>query len=87
MSTTGMGPAPLSWTDIYHWSMALEKTLLPWEKLMVKSMSNAYVAEYLEAKDTTRPAPYLDKDSSEAKKNLANRILAFYKNMAPIRNK
>lgn len=58
MSSNGMGPVPLSWVDIESWTRCSEYDLPLWVKLKVKSLSEDYVHELLEAKDMNRPAPY-----------------------------
>lgn len=58
MSSNGMGPVPLSWVEIESWVRCTDRELPLWEKLAVKTLSEEYVSELVQAKDKTRPAPY-----------------------------
>lgn len=82
MSSTAMGPSPLSWTDIHHWDTSLALGLSTWEKRVIKSMSNSYVAELTAARDQNRKAPWVNSTSEESKANLADRIYEFYATLA-----
>lgn len=57
MSSSGMGPVPLSWTEINAWLQVTELELTVWERLTIKRMSEDYVGERCET-DPNRPAPY-----------------------------
>jgi hypothetical protein len=54
-----MGVAPLEWKEIEAWLNVTELSLTVWEKLTIKNMSEAYAAEYNQASDPNRAAPYL----------------------------
>lgn len=58
MLHSGMGPVPLSWTEISNWLATTEYSLTLWDRLMVKRLSEEYVAELSQATDINRPAPY-----------------------------
>lgn len=59
MSTSGMGPVPLSWGDIESWLNCTEYDLPLWIKLKIKQLSEEYVYELVQAnEDRNRPAPY-----------------------------
>jgi len=79
MSTSGMGPVPLSWVEIEHWLRCTDRELSLWEKLMVKQLSDEYVNELSLATDRLRPAPYshvvvdeIDRDA------VASKIMAIF---------
>jgi len=57
MGTSGMGAIPLTWLEIEAWLNVTELGLTVWEKLIIKDMSDAYVAELTKstAKDATAP--------------------------------
>lgn len=58
MSSTGMGPVPISWSELNGWLQCTETDLSLWERRMIKSMSEEYVQELLQATAKDRPAPY-----------------------------
>lgn len=53
------GLLPLDWMDIEAWKSATQLELNPFEALMIRSMSKAYVGEYYAAKDKARARPYI----------------------------
>lgn len=58
MSSSGMGPLALSWTEIDSWLRCTGLDLSTWEKLTLKSLSEEYVTELVAAKERNRLAPY-----------------------------
>ena len=85
MSSTGMGPVPLSWGDIESWLRCTERELPIWLKLELKRLSEEYVYELVQAGDEkNRPAPYtrvvVAEDESELVEQRAqvqNKLLDF----------
>jgi len=59
MSSNGMGLVPLSWQEIESWLQTTELELSVWEKLTIKEMSEAYVAEFNKATARDASAPYV----------------------------
>lgn len=57
-SSTGLGPAPLSWQEIESWARAMPRGVQPWEKLFIRQLSMEWVAELARAEDPSRPAPW-----------------------------
>jgi hypothetical protein len=58
MSSNGMGPVPISWQEIYTWLSVTQLKLSNWEVLTLKSLSEEYVSELIQATAKDRPAPY-----------------------------
>lgn len=58
MQSNGMGAVPLSWQEIDAWLNVTELRLTIWEKLTIREMSEAYVAEFVKASDKHAVAPY-----------------------------
>ena len=58
MSSTGMGPVPLSWHEIKCWMEVTGLQLNTWERLTVKALSDEYVSELVQATARDRPMPY-----------------------------
>jgi hypothetical protein len=58
MLSNGMGPVPLSWQEIEAWLRTTELQLSIWEKLTIREMSEAYVAELHKSADKHAVAPY-----------------------------
>lgn len=68
----GMGPAPLSWTEIVNWQIATKVALQPWEARLMRRLSVEYVAEGRRAENENCPQPWRTKivTESEAKAEL-----------------
>lgn len=64
MSINGMSPVPISWLEIDAWLRVTGMQLATWEILLLKQMSEVYVAERCET-DKDRPAPYRKRDLEE----------------------
>lgn len=84
MSSSGMGPLPLSWQEIESWLTTTERQLCLWERVIVKELSEVYVNEYIQASDKNRPAPYLHVDVTQIDRaavvdKLKNALSAFKK--------
>jgi hypothetical protein len=58
VSYTGMGITPLTWQEMASWASTTNLLLPTWEILVIREMSMAYVAEYNQASDPLREAPY-----------------------------
>ena len=63
MSTTGMGPVPISWQEIHAWRSSVQRSLSLWEVMTVKGLSDEYVSELVQATAKDRPAPYSKEDT------------------------
>lgn len=58
MSSNGMGPVPISWQEIDSWMSVTEAEISVWERMMIKTLSDEYVSELVQATAPNRPAPY-----------------------------
>lgn len=58
ISQTGMGIAPLTWTEIRSWLECTQLELSTWELITLREMSCAYAGEYSSASDKSAPPPY-----------------------------
>lgn len=58
LSTGGMGPACLSWTDIRDWERLTGNQLDPWEARTLRRLSRDFVDQMNKAKEANCPAPY-----------------------------
>lgn len=63
MSSTGMGPVPLSWTEILAWKNVTGLSVSNWDLLTIKMLSEEYVGELVQATDPNRKAPYSQEDA------------------------
>lgn len=59
MSSNGMGPVPISWSEICAWLEATELDVSVWDKLTVKALSEEYVSSLLQSTGPETPAPYV----------------------------
>lgn len=55
----GMGPYPLTWTEMESWLNVTELRLSVWEKLTIKEMSEVYAAELSKSTAKHCVAPYV----------------------------
>lgn len=54
----GMGPAPLSWTEIAAWQRCVGIRLPSWQSRLMRSLSVAYIAEKTAAEIEGASAPW-----------------------------
>lgn len=59
MSTNGMGVVPITWQEMESWLRTTERELSVWEKLTLREMSEAYVAEFNKASARDAAPPYV----------------------------
>lgn len=81
MSSTGMGPVPLSWVDIQAWITCTGLSLDVWEMLVIKHLSELYVSERLDT-DPNKLPPWikpLDEEEIE-RERISNALLSFLRN-------
>ena len=76
MSSNGMGPVPLSWLELESWMRCTGQELPLWERLVVKTLSEEYVSELVQAKDKNRPAPFTPAPEEIDRKEVSNRIFS-----------
>lgn len=70
----GMGPSPVSWQEIEAWKRSTASALHPHELGLLRQLSQAYLEQWLDAKDRNCPSPELIKPEGEKAKSLARRI-------------
>jgi hypothetical protein len=56
----GMGPAPLTHSEIRAWQENSRMPLTSWEARMLRVLSREYLSESLAADDPKRPPPWID---------------------------
>ena len=78
MSSNGMGPVPLSWSEIESWIRCTELDLSLWERLTIKNLSEEYVGELSQATAKDRPAPFRHVEDEEEidRSAVENKILS-----------
>jgi hypothetical protein len=54
----GMGPVPLSWSEIANWQRDTGVRLEPWEARLMRQLSISYLGELALAESENRPAPW-----------------------------
>ncbi len=57
---TGMGPVPLTWSEIDAWMRVTKRNVPVWARTLIRNLSETYVQELTEARDPSRPAPFVD---------------------------
>lgn len=58
VSAGGMGPTPLSWSEITAWQRCTGIRLAPWHAQLLRNLSIAYIAETANAEAENAPAPW-----------------------------
>lgn len=86
MSTSGMGPVPLSWQEIEAWIRCAEVEPELWERLMVKELSEVYVGELNQASGKDRPSPYTPTQEKVDREAVVQKFMAFTKAFKKRRN-
>lgn len=56
---TGMGAAPLQWSDLQHWQTLTGIELNPWEATTLHSLSRDWVGQSNKSRAENCPAPYV----------------------------
>lgn len=70
----GMGPAAISWQEIEAWKRTTASPLQPHELALLRQLSQAYLEQWLDAKDGNCPSPEVVKPEGEKAKNLVAHI-------------
>jgi hypothetical protein len=60
MQYSGMGPLPLEWGQIKHWSDLQGVDIQPKEAQALRELSLAYVDQHNRAKERDCPQPWID---------------------------
>ena len=77
-SSNAMGIQGVSWQEIDSWVRQQEIRLSPWEKKLIKNLSDKYAVEYSLSSDKNRPAPYIDVEKLPSRDDVASRLLAAF---------
>jgi hypothetical protein len=56
--SNGMGPVPLSWSELLAWQQITGVELPSWEARLLRQLSLAYIAEGRRAEHETCPPPW-----------------------------
>lgn len=70
----GMGPAPLSHTELQAWQSNVGVALSAWESVTLRRMSNAYLGMMDKAKSASCPSPWLEVRDDQAVVATGNHI-------------
>lgn len=79
MMSLGMGPAPISYTDIHHWVAITQTEITPWDAHVLRELSKAYVVQLNSSKDPNTPPPYCATPTQEQREDVTNKFKAFVK--------
>lgn len=73
------GISRVSWQEFESWIKVRKHNLNDWEISTLRKISEEYVAEYQQASEKTRPAPYAydDIDRKEVAKKIGNVLAGF----------
>lgn len=75
---TGMGPAPLSWSEIVTWQQATGVDLSPWEAQTLRNLSAEYIAAGHEAEEADAPAPYSPAPTPDNRARVAASVASIF---------
>ena len=68
---TGMGPVPLSWSELATWQAVTGIELTPWEAQTVRRLSAEYIATQQAAEDPGMPPPYMTAPTADQRARVA----------------
>lgn len=79
VSSSGMGVVPLSWQEIDAWIRVTESVPQLWERLLIRELSEAYVAEFNQASEKGRESPWSPpvEEVESVRVDVAERLLSF----------
>lgn len=58
-TTSGFGPAVISWQELQAWEHMTGVILTSWEAITLRKLSGYYVAQYMKSQDPLCPPPYV----------------------------
>lgn len=73
VSVVGMGPQPLTWTDLDAWQRCSGVVLQPWQSELLRHLSGQYLAESQIADAHDAPPPW-ERDMADRRKTIAKHI-------------
>lgn len=79
MNTLGMGPSPITYTDIKHWSEITNTHISPLDAHLLRHLSREYVSQFNASKENNAPAPALEdqKTIEEQRSTVVSKFKAF----------
>ncbi|WCT75038.1 hypothetical protein PQ455_07435 [Sphingomonas naphthae] len=75
IEVTGMGRAALSWREIDAWASRTFTPMTAWEARLLRRLSVAFLAESGAAESPYHPAPWVERITSQAARDAAERQL------------
>lgn len=78
----GLGPQPLTWTDLNAWQRATGIELAPWEARLVRRLSAEYLDEHQRAREPTATPPWESINGSTDVEQVAQDMRAAIRAMA-----
>lgn len=84
---TGMGPVPLSWSELATWQGVTGVELTPWEVQTVRRLSAEYISTQQAAEDPSMPPPYAVAPTSDQRARVAANLSSVLGGMARRQNK
>lgn len=74
--SSGMGSAPIGWSDILAWQACTGVALSPWASRQIRSLSIAYLTMCREAEKPDCPAPWQSTENIETNRDQVSRRLS-----------
>lgn len=78
----GMGPVPITFSEIVAWQSCSGVALAPWECRAMRTLSFAYLAELRRAEDPMSQAPWSEAPTTDEMGGVAKSLRATLKGMA-----
>ena len=79
---TGMGPVPLSWSELATWQRVTGVELSPWEAQTLRRLSAEYIATQQAAEDPAMPPPYATAPTQDQRARVAASLASVFGGMA-----
>jgi hypothetical protein len=81
-SSNGMSVLPVSWQEIDAWARVTQSSSTLWERMLMKELSEAYVAELHQATAIDRPDPYVPEMPKEVDREaVVSKLHNFFRSM------
>lgn len=84
---TGMGPVPLSWSELATWQSVTGVALTPWEAQTMRRLSAEYIAAQQAGEDPLSPAPFTAAPSADQRARVAASLSSVFGGMARSKKK
>lgn len=80
-TSTGMGPTPITWSEMQAWQQQRGIELQPWEASLLRGLSRDYASEMARAASIDCPAPWVSPEDVN-REHVSQRVSALFGRLA-----